>query len=291
MADPTSIVTKFSSYDIDKQRHSLIIKDSEALVHWALVSLNRSLGRAEFADDASDLIPAGLALGERYGAETLTGDTAGSYGVVVRGGIILKNVSVTGVTASTDISKFVYATDGQTLTLTKPATGVPQGVIVGYVSTTYCDVYLFDMVESIVNSSLGNQPTAYKSFGTFLTNAIQGNVAAVLHTETAKEHYQFVSLHALPKGYDNAVVAGAQTLNLQIGATDVTGGVLTLGFASFDATGDMGTIINATAITADNEVHIGNTVILEMAGAGTGFTADAVAAFEVFAIIERLPGA
>lgn len=291
MADPTSIVTKFSSYDVDKQRYALTIKNSEALVHWALASLNRSLGKVEFADDASDLVPAGLILGEKNGAETLTGDSGGTYGAVVRGGIILKNVSVTGASAITDISKFVYATDGQTLTLTKPSVGVPQGIVVGWYATTYCDVYLFDMVESIIINSLCNQPTAYKSFGTFPTNAIQGTNAATLHTETAKEHYKFVSLHAIPKAYDNAVIAGAQTLNLQIGSTDVTGGVLTLGYASFDATGDMGTIINATAITADNEVHIGDTVVLEMAASGTGFTADAAAAVEIFAVIERLPGA
>ena len=291
MADPTSVVTAFSKYAVDKQRHSLAIKNAEALVPWALASLNRTLGRFEFADDASDLIPAGLVLGERYGLESLTGDAGGTYGAVVRGGIILEEVPVTGASAITDIGKFVYATDGQTLTLTKPAVGVPQGIVTKWYTSTTCDVYLFDMVESIIISSLCNQPTAYKSFGTFPTNAIQGNVAATLHTETAKEHYKFVSLHALPKAYDDAVVAGAQTLNLQIGATDVTGGVLTLGFASFDATADMGTIINATAITADNEVHIGDTVILELAGGGTGFTADAAAAVEIYAVIERLPGA
>lgn len=53
----------------------------------------------------------------------------------------------------------------------------------------------------------------------------------------------------------------------------------------------MGTEIDATAITAANEVHQGDVVTLEAASGGTGFTADAVSAFKIYAKIQRLPGA
>lgn len=291
MADPTAHVREFNSYTYYPNRQMNVIKTAEPLVTQALSMLDISTGKVEFADDAANLAPLGIILGEANGDNTkLTGD--GTSKAVTLGGIVLNNVTVTGVTGITDIGKYVYATDGQTLTLTAPAVGVPIGIIVSYVSTTYCDVYLFSLVDSILSGAASGKTGRKRvSLGTFITNIIQGVNAINLHTETSTEHYKIISLHAIPKGYDNAIVAGAQGMNLEIAATNVTGGLLTLGFASFDAEGDMGTVIDATAITADNEVHIGDELQLELVAGGTGFTADTHGAFEVFMIVEPMLGA
>ena len=73
--------------------------------------------------------------------------------------------------------------------------------------------------------------------------------------------------------------------------TDVTGGVLTLTYEHCDAAADLGTNVSATAITAANEVHIGDVVQVEMAASGTGFTAAKLGAFKLLAVIQKLPGA
>jgi len=288
-------VSKFITVSQDPSRTEYPIKNTEALQINALLALNMSNGKTEFMDDAASLLPTGLIIASNPGntGDELTGNTAGTYKSVSRGNLTLKNVSVTGVTALTDVGKLVYATDGHTLTLTRPTTGLPIGVIVAYVSTTYVDIHVFDFVQSWILSMASSAPTAYfrKSIGFFPTNAIQGTNAADLRVETSYEHYKILSLHAIPTSYDNALVAGAQDLNLEIGTTNVTGGVLSLAYTSFDATGDMGTVINATAITAENEVHIGDVVTLELVASGTGMTADMHGAFEVFSICERLPGA
>ncbi len=67
--------------------------------------------------------------------------------------------------------------------------------------------------------------------------------------------------------------AGAsQVFNLEIGTTNVTGGVLTLTLAS-QAT--IGTVTAATAITAANVGSATDTISLEMAAGGTVFSAGA----------------
>lgn len=299
MADPTARVSKFGAYSIDVNRLETVIKNSEALVQNALAAIDVSTGLEEFMDDAKNLFPIGLVINSWDGiADNLTGDGS-TKKAVTRSGILLvgsdgKNdgVSVTGATAITDFGKLVYATDGQTLTLTRPSCGLPVGFVVKWISSTYCYVYLWGTVESFLISMLAT-PSGYfrKSFGFFPTNAIQGTTAADLRVETAYEHYKILSLHAIPTAYDNAALAGAQDLNLEIGSTNVTGGVLSLAYTSFDATGDMGKVIDATAITAENEVHIGDVVTLELVASGTGFTADCAAGFEVFAICEKMIGA
>ena len=67
--------------------------------------------------------------------------------------------------------------------------------------------------------------------------------------------------------------AGAsQVFNLEIGTTNLTGGVLTLTLAS-QAT--IGTVTSATAITGANAFGPADTISIEMAASGTVFTAGA----------------
>lgn len=292
MSDPTSAINLGNSpYSIDVNRHEFIIKTSEALVKNALVSVDVSTDKVEFADDANNLIPCGLCEGAADGiTDHLTGN--GTYKAVVRGGVIVR-WSVTGASAVTDTGKYVYATDGQTLTLTQPSTGLPHGVVVNWISSTTCDVYLFDYLEARALSQAG-LATQYElmDIATITSNSLSSTSATTLFTFPASyKHYKIISLHAQAVSFDTGIIAGAQTLNLDIDGTNTTGGVLTLGYANCDAYGDCGTAIDATAITAANEVHQGDVVKLEMAASGTGFTAAKEGAFKVYAIIQTLPGA
>lgn len=66
--------------------------------------------------------------------------------------------------------------------------------------------------------------------------------------------------------------SASQVLNLEIGSTNLTGGVLTLLLAD---TTPLGKITAATAITALNEFSATDTISLEVAASGTVFTAGA----------------
>ena len=291
MADPTAKVSALNSTTIDTSRVDNIIKNAEALVIQGIAAIDVSTGKLEFADDLKNLVPAGMIISATDGInDHLTGNSGQTYRAITQGNFILRKVSVTGVTAITDTGSLVYMTDGQTFTLTKPVCGVPYGIVVGWYSTTYVDVYLFSFVDA-VKMSLMKQPTESKTLFNGLTQALQSTSETILRTFIAKEHFKILSLHCQPTGFDNAVVAGAQTVNVKIGSVATTGGVLSLGYASFDAYTDLGTAIDATTITAANEVHIGDTYTLVMNASGTGFTADAIASLEIYAVVQYLPGA
>lgn len=304
MADPTALVTALMNYVVDENRNDFTIKNAEALKQYGLVALNRSLGKVEFAAADNDLVPAGLVLGASDGNNTshLTGDAGGTYKASCRGGLLLgggryDGVSVTGASAITDAGKFVWATDGQTLTLTRQ-TAPPVGIVIKWVSSTYCEVYLFSLIEALLFSALSAAPSTYelKRIGHVDLNAMSGTAALTAWIETSYEHYKIISWHALPTGFDAHALAGSQVFNLEIGGTTVktTGGVnasgLTLAYTNCDAAGDMGTPVDATAVVSANEVHVGDTLELVMTASGTGFTIDTIAGFDVYAVIERLPG-
>lgn len=295
MADPTAIVTAHSAWKQDANRVTRIIKDAEALKKWALAAHASATGKTEFADDVEGLIPCGIVLESADGnADHLTGDATYDWKAVLRGGIILSSVTVTGVSAITDAGKPVYATDGQTMTLARPAVGVPVGFVDTWVAGTTCDVYLYsfrDMVKMFAAKGIASGGKRIIDLGVIPTNALQGVAACNVYAMTQYEHYNILSLHAQCCGHDNAVVAGAQDLNIAIGGVDVTGGILSLANTDCDAAGDQGVAIDATAITAANEVHAGDNLIVEMAAGGTGFTADAAAGFRMWMVVEDLLGA
>lgn len=67
-----------------------------------------------------------------------------------------------------------------------------------------------------------------------------------------------------------AGAAASQVLNLEIGSTDLTGGLLTITLAGTDTLGELTT---ATAITAANTGTAADTISVEVAAGGTIFTA------------------
>lgn len=65
-------------------------------------------------------------------------------------------VSVTGTAAVTDTGKPVFASDDQTLTLTRPARGNPVGMVAKWYTGTTCDVLMFGAVTQLAINLGGN---------------------------------------------------------------------------------------------------------------------------------------
>ena len=152
MADPTTIVTGHLNRDVDKDAVILVVKNAEPLVIGGLAAMAEATGNVEFADDTAGLLPVGVVAEGKYGNnDTLTGNVGGTVSVKSRGGAIIKSVTVTGVASIADISKYVYATDGQTMSLTPTAEELPIGVVTAYIDRNIADVYLFNMIESRTN--------------------------------------------------------------------------------------------------------------------------------------------
>jgi hypothetical protein len=146
MADPTALVTHEWVAEISRNRIEAIIKTSEALVVGAYVGILQTDGKMEFMSDTASLYPVGVVERQSDGDnESLTGD--GIVKAVAVSGILLKSKSVTGVTSAADVFKRVYASDGQTLTLTTPTRDFPVGYVKEWVSGTTCHVQLFEIAE------------------------------------------------------------------------------------------------------------------------------------------------
>tara|TARA_Y100000310_G_scaffold334113_1_gene413080 strand:- start:6406 stop:6849 length:444 start_codon:yes stop_codon:yes gene_type:complete len=110
----------------------------------SLIGLDDSTGYAVLWADTANYIFAGIALKEA------TGDTSASPVVNVNvncGGMILKKVSVTGVSAITNVGDKVYATDDNTLTTSATSNVQEIGIICDWYSSTTCDVQLYSLAE------------------------------------------------------------------------------------------------------------------------------------------------
>ncbi len=291
MADPTSVITRNFKEDVD--RASNIIKDEEALVIGALIALNVSTGKVEFMDDAANLLPLGVGVKQSAGDnENLTGNAAGDYSIVTRANMILKDVSVTGVSAITDVSKLVYATDGQLMTLTKPTDGLPIGFIKKWTTSTTCDVQLFSIEGIILRKRIEEIETIVEEtqsicVGRIHSSALEGNSALDLFKWTAPFDGQIDSIFARCDKYDAGLIAGDQDINLEIGTTDLTGGVVSLGFGDGDASADLSAKVSGTAVTGNNIFSSGNEITGELVGGGTGFTASKEGWFSVWITITK----
>ena len=290
MADPNSTINLDPV--VDATRMEGTIKNAEALVVGGIGAIDPTTGKLEFMDDTDNLIPVGAIIGSSIGdtASGLTGDSGGTYKAITRGGFVAAGLTVTGASAITDKFKWVYMTDGQTYTLTKPTTGLPVGYVHKWISGTTCDVYLHSPTESLHMSFVTLQETIYLGF--IPTNALQGTAALdIITARPIKRRMQIDSFWAACGAHDNASVAGSQILNLEINTTDVTGGSLTLAFSNCDGAADMGVAINATAITANNIANCGDTLSVEMAASGTAFTSDTASGFHLYIDVTYLPGA
>lgn len=292
MANPTAYVSKFKNFNTDGTQVTAIIKNTVALVIQALVCIDQSLGHMDFASSSPGQIPCGMLRNSPQGnADELTGN--GTRTALAQGSLIINNISVTGVSAVTDVGSPIYAVDGQTMSLSNANSGLPIGYVVRWRSTTYCDVYLYSYQESLDRLALGGGDSTVDeiiSLGTIHTSILEGTSAVDIMKYTTTKKMNIVSLFAYPKAIDSGLIAGDQDLNLEIGTTNLTGGVLTLAYTDADAIGDVGTKISSTAITAANTASPGDVVTLEMAASGTGFTASKHGIFDIFIGVKYLAG-
>lgn len=292
MSDPTARVSAFNETSVDADRITAVIKASEPLVIQGLAGIDLATGKMEFLDDVAGNLPVGMVISPADGVEAnLTGDGTLNKAVAT-GNRIVKNVTVTGSSALSDFSKLVYGTDGQTFTLTKPAAGLPCGFVWRWVTSTTCDVFLFSAAQSVMLLAASTgvaAPSLYekKIFGVYGTNCLI-NAGATLSTETSYRRYKIISLHAVCHNNDTGTIAGAAIpVTCKINGTATTGGVVTLALADCAAAGKIGVAVNnAVAITAANQVEIGDTITLVVTAGGTSFTADLVGSFQFHAIIQ-----
>lgn len=100
-----------------------------------------------------------------------------------------------------------------------------------------------------------------------MTTAAADLVTNIVPGHRGKVVKMYFTTHVLGTG-----TSASQVLNLEIGTTDLTGGVLTLLLAD---TTPLGKTTSATAITALNEFSATDTLSVEVAASGTVFTAGA----------------
>ena len=122
--------------------NSYKIADGVKIYAGALVGLNTNTGYLDKWQDNAYFVFLGLA-NNNAAVVGETSDSPMPECLVNEEGVVLTNVSVTGVTAVTNTGDLVYATDDNTLTLSANVHVYAIGKIVRWISSTYCDVQLF----------------------------------------------------------------------------------------------------------------------------------------------------
>lgn len=244
---------------------SFVVVSGTTIYKGAMVGLVVGTGTVTNYDDAAGHAFLGYALNE------VVGDGSLMIQVNIRGDII-KGQTVTGISAVTSNWLELYATDENTFTTTRPADdALPIGV--GFYNGSTVDIFLFSAKEQAVLALAGGSKRRLH-VGRIHTTALEGSAAVNLVTSYPLwGHGLIVDFVAKPDGFDASYAAGSQNLNLEIGGTNVTGGVLALVYTSFDALADVDDFISASTITAANEFHDGDLLDIELAASGTGFTA------------------
>lgn len=282
------------------RRSSLAFKIANAEVTYAgsLAALRAvdhataaSRGYADVLTAANGNIPLGGTF--QRGATGDTSATRPPEGEVDVEGQVWLGTAVTGGAGDiTDLGQFVYASDDATLTFTRPTLGLPIGVATRYLTGTNYNVYLFSFGE-LCAISLGGAGQDNIYLGSVDLAVINPNDpgGAKVNVRTGwpcPYHAKITDFFAL---VDVATVAASGTdgydLNLELGGTDLTGGVLTI--AGANAIGTKISLSSAQAITAANVMHEGDLLDVEViAGAsGDDMTAGRV---DLWMQVERLAG-
>jgi len=217
-----------------------------------------------------------------FASKRATGNTALvpiTEGEVDLGGRVMKNIAVTGLGGTiADNFRVVYATDDNTFTLVRPTPGHPVGIVTRFISGTNCDVYFLSFGELCV---LGMGGAARDSW---LVGIVNGIVSTGNHGTgiVAPCHGRILSTYGVV--FEPITDAdGSGDINLEIGGTNVTGGVIT--FATADVLGDKKA---GTAVTAENIFHEGDLIDIEVTQNLAGTAADGYMA--VYADVLKEPG-
>lgn len=242
-----------------------------------------SQGYAAPYNDEKGAIFAGL-FESANGLTSATGDTSASP--VPEAAIdvdpqVLRRIAVTGAASRGDIGKPVYATDDNTLSLTRPTNGTPVGMVVEWHTSTTCDVLLFGLaVQAAIDLGGQGQEILYLGeldFSTVADGDLRTGFPMPFHGE-------FLDFFGMVK--EVCVGAGGTiAVNLEIDGTNVTGGVIT--YATGTGTDTLGEKLAGTAITAANVFHEGSLLDIEGASAGGTRTSGKL---ELYATVARKLG-
>lgn len=236
-----------------------------------------NIGRAfAWADDTANLIPGGFVQRQKTGD---TGAADNRCEINLAGG--LKNVPVTGLAGSiADHMRVVYGVDDGAFTLTRPTTiGWPIGIVYRFISSTRAWVYFLSFGEQVAMSLFGGGRRT-ELLGIVAGGATTGNVATGIKMNRPGK---IVAVYGIV--IEGIVDADADLdINLEIDATNVTGGVIE--WLTADA---IGAKKAGTAITAENVFHEGSLIDIEVV-ANTASTAADVGRMAIYADIEAFLG-
>ena len=236
-------------------------------------SANR--GRASGYEDEAGNIYAGIMIsgggsGSSQGADTVTGDSTSAatlnnnMAALMTEAFQIDTIAVTGSTAKTDVGRYVYLTDDDTVTLTRPTVGCPIGYVAEWRSGTSCRVHFFD-VDTVMALVSGGCAQQTMCLGTFTAASIvNGDLITSLPMPHSGEIVVFrIVTHIAATG-----TGGTTTLNLEIGTTDVgTSGADTIVFAT--GTQAISDTTSSAAISAANKFSEGDLLSLEAASTTT----------------------
>jgi len=251
-----------------------------ALVGPDAASLNGYLRGYTGADGE---IPLGGLASFSLGGDTEVGDTSETPTIPEAytglGAYVIRQ-NVTGASAITDRGKVVYISDDTVLTLTRPTKGIPFGMVLDWRSSTECDVLIFPL-WTLISIMLGGCGQTVLHLGHYECAAIaDGDIRTAFPAPFhGKILSTFAHITTAPTGS-----GGTTALNVEIGGTNITGGVVTV------ATGDAVAAKKAgTAVTADGaeEFHEGDSIDIE-ASSTVSMTAGA---FDLYAEIALTLGA
>lgn len=224
-----------------------------------LVGLQLSSGMLTPWASTAGLVFRGLAIDGQTTSKEVAGDgtqVPANLFRVDESGLILRGVTVAGSSAQTQAGQLVFATTDNPLddlTLVPDVTVGPVARVIRWLSGTTCDVQLLTPEQAAqlarVNTMEFTFDLADLANGDLLTNI------------PVPGHGYFIGLEALVTRAATTPAKAAQ-LNLEIGTTNLTGGVLSLTSANMTP---LGARVAATAITAASYFKPGDTFSLEAA--------------------------
>lgn len=190
---------------------------------------------------------------------------------------------VTGLAGTVaDNMKWVYATADGTFTLTRPAdpNGEPVGVTIQFQTSALCDVVFFGLGTKMAMSAAGGTKRTWCLGAVKPYRSASGNVMTGI---VAPCHGRILSVYAECIAANTDVDVDSD-INLEIGGTNVTGGVVELIYT--DAAGDKK---SGTAVTAANVFHAGDLIDVEVT-VNTAGTATDPGLYNLYVEFETLPG-
>lgn len=225
-------------------------------------------------------------MGRAIGQGSVTGDTSATpvptHDVAIEG-YILEAVDVAGAETIADVGSVVFLNNTDDLkadlTLTRPTRGLAFGRIVKFRSDSSFDVRVYGMAELDALQGVGRREIV--ELGTYANAELaDGDIATGLELPYRAK---IISLHGqVLEAFTGS--GGTASVNLEIAGTNVTGGVLVVSTA---AGGTVGTVLDASAITAANVLSEGVALDVEVASAGGTQTEGMV---RLYMVVERLPG-